>query len=399
MKKNSDVLIVGGSLSGCLLALKLASSRSDVEVHLVEEGSRLAGSRTWTFFESDVSRDSLRWLEPVLGKTWPEYHVQFPKLPHRKLTDPVYTLRSEDLHRHLTSLLGPKIKLRCQLASISDLDLTLKNGRKLNAPLVIDAREASSLEENPMAGYPYSGYKKSLGFEFDFENSHGLESPIMVDARCPQLDGYRYFTLLPWSDTRLSIYETFYSHSPNLHRERVSKSIFSYAERRGWKLKPNLAISEIREESMITPIPMTSQYISVSVSGEALPIGTKGGYFHAMTGDEFPDSIRFVEFIGDQTDLSTQKVRDALMKYRRSWISRQRFYRSLNRLMFQNLEPSLRFQIFQSLFENSSDAIERFHSGKTSWGDRLRILTGSSPTSFSQTLKSLSEKSIGEIKP
>ncbi len=223
-----------------------------------------------------------------------------------------------------------------------------------------------------------------------------------MDATCPQLEGYRFFYLLPWDQTRLLVEETYYSDTPDLNDERISRSIRSYIERRDWTIK-----SIDREERGVLPIPLTSENIKTSVSGEAVPIGMRAGFFHSTTGYTVADTVRFAEYLAKATDpksteLTTQGARDGLARFRRPWLSRQRFYRLLNRLLFQASEPSLRYVVFQRFYELSDDLIQRFYAGRTTWTDRLRILSGKPPVPVSEALKHFSERSaverIGTIK-
>ena len=98
-----------------------------------------------------------------------------------------------------------------------------------------------------------NGYQKLISLDLKLEAPHGLSEPVTIDATCPQLDGFRFFTLLPWDETTVTVQERFFSDSPELNRERIVMSVRSYAERQGW------AIKEIaREERAILPSPMTS---------------------------------------------------------------------------------------------------------------------------------------------
>ena len=47
-----DVAIVGGGLAGGLIALALRRQRPDLDVRIVESGTRLGGNHLWSFFAS-----------------------------------------------------------------------------------------------------------------------------------------------------------------------------------------------------------------------------------------------------------------------------------------------------------------------------------------------------------
>lgn len=383
MSSKVDVLIVGGGLAGGLAALRFLSAKPDLKVLLLERSDRLGGNHTWSFHNADLSEESLLWIQPLIGHTWSRHEVRFPKFT-RVFETAYSSIRSDDFHRELIERLGASVRLKAEVRKISGSSATLANGEVIHAHLVLDAR---GIEKTPPP--KMNGYQKFIGFDLVLEEPHGLTTPILKDATCPQLDGYRFFYVLPWDERRLLIEETFYSDSPTLNADRIKRSIVSYAERRGWKIK---AIE--REEAGVLPIPMTANYIQTALDGEAIPIGSRAGYFHATTGYSLPDAVRMAEFLTSLPEPSTESARQALVKWRRPWLSRQRFYRLLNRMLFFASEPSLRYLVLQKFYELPDDVVQRFYSGRSTWGDRIRLLTGKPPVALHRALQSLSEKTI-----
>ena len=51
-----DVIIVGGGLSGGLLAWRLMQRQPQLDLCLVDSGLRLGGNHTWSFFDDDLTR-------------------------------------------------------------------------------------------------------------------------------------------------------------------------------------------------------------------------------------------------------------------------------------------------------------------------------------------------------
>ncbi|MEK7356659.1 MAG: lycopene cyclase family protein, partial [Bdellovibrionota bacterium] len=196
---------------------------------------------------------------------------------------------------------------------------------------------------------------------------------------------------------KLQVVESFLSDSPELNIDRISRSVRAYVERKGWKI-----VSIDKEERSVSPLPLTSEAIRVSVTGEPIPIGARAGYFHATTGESLPDAARFAEFITKipqnpkVPEFTSSVARDMLSRLRRPWLSRQRFYRLLNRLLFQASEPSLRYTILQAFYALPEDIINRFTAGKTTWTDRVRIIGGTSPVPLSVAMKHFSERSTSE---
>ena len=69
--------------------------------------------------------------------------------------------------------------------------MRLVDGRRLTAPLVIDARGPRRSRRLVL------GWQKFLGQEVRLAAPHGLARPIIMDATVSQLDGYRFLYVLP----------------------------------------------------------------------------------------------------------------------------------------------------------------------------------------------------------
>jgi lycopene beta-cyclase len=385
----ADVLIVGGGLAGGLTAMTFAKLRPEKSFILLESSDRLGGDHTWSFHSSDVPTWALEELRPFISRSWNEHSVVFPRF-ERTLSGAYHSIRSTDFHRALANRLGDRVRFNAKVVSLNESSVSLESGETLEAPLVLDARGTKELPPARL-----NGYQKFIGLDLKLDGPHGLQAPVIMDANCPQLDGFRFFYLLPWDETRLLIEETFYSDTPDLIEERIRRSIKSYAERRGWK------IAKIeREERGVLPIPMTSSLISSCTNGEALAIGARGGYFHSTTGYSLADAIRIAEFLAGIPDMpkvtqfTTVKCRELLLRFRRPWLSRQRFYRLLNRMLFYAAEPGLRYTVLQRFYELPQDLIERFYSGRSTWRDRVRVLSGKPPVPVSRALKNLTERTV-----
>ena len=383
MSAKSDVLIVGAGLAGGLTALRFKKAKPELTVTVIEESKKVGGdvSHTWSFHDSDLNAGSREWLQPIISHSWDSHSVVFPRFS-REIRGGYHAVRSGDFGKVLVDVLGSGLRLNSKAIRVTDTSVTLENGETLTANLVIDAR-------GQLLPSKHAGFQKFIGFDVQTVEPHGLTSPILMDAACPQLDGFRFFYLLPWDTNRLLIEETYYSDTPTLNEDRISRSIENYAERKGWK------IAKIeRRERGILPIPLTGDYIVSSMAGEPLPIGTRGGFFHATTGYSLPDTVRMAEFLTSLPEPTTAAARQAMLKFRKPFLSRQRFYRMLNRMLFMASEAPLRYLIMQKFYEQPIDTVERFYSGRSTWTDRLRILTGRAPVPFAKALRSFSESSV-----
>lgn len=381
----ADVIIVGGGLVGALTALKIATAKPSLSVVLIEAEDRLAGQNTWFFHDSDFTDIvSLEWLKPVISREWSESSIQMPHLM-RVRPGLCHAIRSEDLHRELKKRLGDNLLLESVATRLSESHVELQSGRIISGRCALDARGFA----NAPSKQGFFGYKKFLSLEVELEAEHGMSAPVEMDASCPQLDGFRYFEVLPWNERVVQVTETFYSDTPEINRERILSSIRSFINRKGWTIK-----AERREESGLVHLPLTSNYLTSNLGGEALPIGSRGGYYHTTRGSALADTIRFANFLASIEDLTTKNARDGLLKFRRPWASRQRFYRLLNRWMFYAAESSLRYGVLQAIYEQPNEVATRFSAGLTTWTDRLRILTHRPQLPFDRALRCFSERVI-----
>ncbi len=384
-KTDTDVAIVGGGLAGGLTAYFMSQSHPARSITIIEAGDKLGGNHTWSFHESDVSPAAFEILKPLISRSWSSTSVEFPRVK-RSINCAYHSIRSDDFDRVLREKFGHNIRFNSRATKLTDTTVVLENGTVIDAACVFDARGLETLPP-PVV----NGFQKFIGYDVTLEAPHGLKAPVLFDATCPQLDGFRYFYLLPWDQTSILIEESFYSDEPDLNEERISRSIKSYIERKGWKIK-----SIDREQSAVMPIPLTAELIKTSAAGEPVPLGVRAGFFHSTTGYTLPDAARFAEFIAKSTLLTTTSARETLAKFRRPWISRQRFYRLMNRLMFQASEASLRYTILQKFYEHTDEVVQRFYAGRTTWTDRLRILSSKPPVPMRLTFKNFSERSTFE---
>ncbi len=63
--RKCDIAIVGGGLSGGLIAAALAAQRPDLSLCLIEGHEVLGGNHRWSWFDSDLSAQGRALLTPV----------------------------------------------------------------------------------------------------------------------------------------------------------------------------------------------------------------------------------------------------------------------------------------------------------------------------------------------
>ncbi len=95
-----DMILVGGGLANGLISVRLAKSRPDLRLLIVEARGQIGGDHTWSFHASDVTPAQDAWLAEILKFRWPSQKVVFPR--HERHLDTGYrTMTSEDLRGHI----------------------------------------------------------------------------------------------------------------------------------------------------------------------------------------------------------------------------------------------------------------------------------------------------------
>ena len=372
---------MGGGLASSLIALRLKRDRPHLRIILLERDQRIGGEHTWCHFITDVSPAISDWLAPLLVHVWPGYDVRFPALK-RSLPTQYRAITSARLHEVLSQLLGDDAWTGVEASDVRAESVRLSDGRKLIAPLVIDAR-------GPRRSLKLSlGWQKFLGHEVRLAAPHGMVRPIIMDATVAQLDGYRFVYVLPLADDRLLIEDPRYSDGPALDRIQIAKDIEAYAAAQGWTITEVL-----REEDGVLPIALAGDidgYWEES-PGLAADAGLRAALFHPTTGYSLPDAARQAETIAALTELTTLTARAALIQQSKTAWKARGFYRLLNRMLFRAAAPDQRYRVLERFYRLSAPLIERFYAGTATWADKARMLIGKPPVPIGAAVRCLSE--------
>jgi lycopene beta-cyclase len=218
-----DYVFVGGGLASGLCVLALLDAAPHLRLAVVEREARLGGNHTWCFHARDVSADERRWVDPLIVQRWPGYEVRFPRRT-RRLASPYVCVTSQRLHEVVSSRLARapnRLLLGRSATKISANSVTLDDGETLQGAIVVDATGP-----RVAASQPAQGYQKFVGVEVEAEPPPSLRlEPILMDARLPQEDGFRFMYLLPFARDRWLLEETFFSDHPALDRPRSIRRI------------------------------------------------------------------------------------------------------------------------------------------------------------------------------
>jgi lycopene beta-cyclase len=369
-----DVLVVGGGLAGSLLCWRLATLRPELRCYLLEGGPRLGGNHTWSFHDSDLTPDALRWVSPLVVARWSRHEVRFPAA-RRVLQGGYGSITSGRLHDVVAPALGDGLRLDARVSHVDVHGVTLESGQRIPAGLVVDARG------NPGTTLPV-GWQTFLGQELEFEDDHGLAWPILMDATVPQVGGFRFIYVLPWGPRSALVEDTVYADSPAVDRDACRGAIADYVRQRGWRVR-----SVGREEIGALPIPLEGRGEAFWPDAEGVVrLGMRAGLFHPTTGYSLPDAVAMAD------RLAGMDLRDAAGVYQRvkqialdTWRSRG-YFRLLNRLLFRAAEPERRYRVLEQFYQRPEDLIGRFYAGRLTRMDRARVLVGRPPVPITRAL-------------
>ncbi|MCS6838036.1 MAG: lycopene beta-cyclase CrtY [Bdellovibrionaceae bacterium] len=377
--KKFDWVIVGGGLAGKLAAYFLCRLRPTWSVALIEKNHGWSIHHTWSCFETDVPSTLKGKWEDLNPYFWSKHKVYFPQF-ERTLDIGYYSLREQDLNQvitntpNLTTFLGYQALTSSQsqkslnvlfTKSEEPLMLQLQSSDGQGAPLTIESLKLVLATGWPPISGPV-GYQKFVGWEVRTTDEHGLEFPVLMDARVPQTDGYRFFYVLPFTKNTLLIEDTYYSDSSHLSEDLIAPNIYKYASQNGWKIADVLY-----RETGVLPIPLFKSSFNVSYNFDfrIVSLGTCAGHFHPVTGYSLPVFLK-------QWALFEQKLQDGGISVRKKMLpcfSRADWgYRMLNRFMWYGATSQNRRVFFAFFYQKKAQGlICRFYSHNMSLRDWL----------------------------
>lgn len=376
MRADPDLLLVGGGLANGLIAWRLSVTHPDLSIMVLEGGERLGGNHTWSFHTGDLTAGQHQWLAPLVTRSWSSHEVRFPSY-WRRIAGGYHCATSERFHHRLQGDLGDRVQLGAPVDRVGPNEVHLRDGRVIRSNAIIDGRGFRDSHALELA------YQKFLGLEVALEDRHELEGPILIDATVKQRDGFRFLYTLPLTDRNVLVEDTRYSDAPDLEVEELRRSIRTYCEERGWRIS-----SIDREEQGILPIVLSGDFEALWSEATTVPAsGVRAGLFHHTTGYSLPEAVRLADELSRHRSFTSAGLH-AMIHARSSELwRRQRYFRLLNRMMFRAADPDHRYRVLEHFYRLPEAAIERFYSGRLSWWDRVRILSGRPPVPIGRALR------------
>ena len=374
------VVLVGGGLANCLIALRLKALRPDVRLTLIESAGTLGGNHTWSFHSTDVSAPILGWLQPLASYSWAHYDVRFPGR-ERRLQGGYHSLTAEKLHDVCMATLGSSVRLDTPVLDVSADRVSLAGGEVLAGNLVVDGR---GLQPSSTTGLVLR-FQKFLGQLVRLTSPHGLTGPLLMDATVSQELGYRFVYLLPFTETDVLIEDTYYSDTGTVDTATLRQNIARYAADRGWHVQALL-----REEAGVLPIVLDCDLAAFWPATDAVPrSGLRAGLFHHTTGYSVPEAAGLAHELTSRDRIDSGSIAPWIRdRVQRRW-GEQRVFRFLNRMLFLGAAPPERYRILQHFYRLPDSVIDHFYAGHLTFGDALSVLTGRPPIPVHRALRYL----------
>jgi lycopene beta-cyclase len=376
-----DVAIVGGGLAGGLIALALHRHAPGCRFVVIEAGRTLGGHHRWSWFETDIPARDRTLVAGFHLNGWDEgYDITFPRLG-RTLPTAYRSLASAEFHRALMAELpANRVMLETKAASLDAGGVTLADGTRLAAKRVIDCRPFKSTKA--LSG----GWQVFLGQHFKCDKPHGLTRPVIMDASVDQVapfgngEAYRFVYVLPLSENEVFVEDTYYADQPKMDAEVLKGRVAEYAHRNGWKGEV------IDQEAGILPV-ISGGDFNVALAG------ARGGFSHPLTSYTIPfavnNALAIAQLVARRPDLTGAELAAFCQRRAKRHWRATAYYRMLSRMLFEAAEPGKRVVVFEHFYALKGNLVERFYAGRSTWPDRLRILTGKPPVAIPRAIRAL----------
>ncbi len=381
-----DIILAGGGLANGLIALRLAHTRPELRVAIIESGPAIGGNHTWSSFTGDLTPAQRQWTAPLFEHRWDSYEVRFPQL-QRRLAAGYGSATSERLAAEVAAALpADRILTDAPIVALSPTSVTLADQRVLTAGAVIDGRGQGPTKALDLR------WQKFLGLEVELAAPHGLAGPIIMDATVPQRDGYRFVYTLPFGPTRVLIEDTYFSDGADLAPDLLRQHLADYAASQGWTIT-----ATHREEFGILPLGIGGDIAAFWDEGDpGVPrVGLRSGMFHPVTGYSFPDAVQIADLVAALPALDAATIYRAVRHHSVAAWKARGMYRLLNRMLFLAALPDERYRVLERFYEHDEALVGRFYAARPEFRDWRTILSGKPPLPVWRAMTTLIKYEMG----
>ena len=291
-KKNYDIIICGGGITGLLLAKKLTDDIyfKNHKIALIEKEDKNKNDRTISFWEEGKGE----WDSIICGSWENAFFISDEYQSSLKLTPYTYkTIRGIDFYNYFKRELGKKNNFKL----IKDNILNIKSDNDFSyvKTLTEEYRAPRVFSSIPNLGYKNQTsipvlQQHFIGWFVKTENSiFDPNKLIFMDFSVPQKGSTRFMYILPFDKNFALVEYTLFSKK-TLKKEEYEYNIKQYLEDK------NAGEFEVVEKEAGS-IPMTGYNFSKHNKSTLLHIGTSGGWTKASTGFTFKKSINKIEHL------------------------------------------------------------------------------------------------------
>lgn len=365
-----DLAIIGGGLSGGLIALAARRAQPDRRLLLIEAAPSLGGNHLWSFIDSDVGTKEKMLLEPLVNYGWREFSVVFPRYK-RALPQPFYSIRSDRFDQTLREALPAECILTGRRAAgVSPDGVVLEDGTMIAALGVVDARGPADLSLLDLH------FRKFVGYELTLDGPHSIRRATLIDAAADPAEGFQYMTMLPIESDRLFIEDVRYEGHAQLDMADHGQRIVNHAARFGWRIR-----SSARGQAGIIPVALGGHFDDYWKSGGegVAKVGLRAGLFHPVNGNTLADAARTAWMIAEAKDWSGAALHKMLHAHAAKCWSRRRYYRRFAAEMLRETPPQDGYKLLEGLYAMDSDLIARFHGMRLGLADRVALSLADGP--------------------
>ena len=361
-----DYAIIGGGLSGLLMAYRMVMDRRFAERTIVifEDDQKKENDRTWCYWEEGEGE----W-DHILTQTWSTAKVK-NKEGERSIPLESYRykmLRSQDfyafieceLQKHAHIIRSPRRVIK--LIEDSDLVHIETADVKFKAKMVLSS--VLGLHEKPIPNNEILLKQHFGGWFIRAEQAiFNPDEVVLMDFDVKQHDGVCFMYVLPLTVHSALVEFTVFGPSP--------WPMAAYEEQMRRYLAAFQTTYTIEEKEMGS-IPMTVYPFEKNSTERILYIGTAGGWTRASTGYTFTNSCHFSKKLIDA--LACEQELPAV------WAWRHRMYDSVMLALIAE-HPQLGVDFFMRIYRNHPIArVFRFLDGSSSVFEEALIIGKSRP--------------------
>lgn len=362
-KFSCDIAIVGGGLSGALLALALNARCPGLDVRLVEASRVIGGDALWSFAEADVAPEH-RWLvAPAVAHMWRGYRIG--GTGGETLAGGYYALSSERLDAHVRATLPANALMTGRrVAAVTRSSVVLVGGDRIRANGVIDTRGAVDCAALDLQ------WRQFVRQHLVLATAHGQRTPGLQSVEGPETET-AFVRSLPLGEEAMLVEANLLGEAQEPEFGRLRAQINRHAQGHGWPVD-----YVAQEQHGVLPICLGGDFERYwNAGGVQVPkLGARAALFHPVSGYALPDAVRLARSVAGLERFDGPYLHDELFERARTVWQQRSFYRLYARLLYRAADGDARRDMFEHFCRLDPAIISRFHAAASTRVDKLKII-------------------------